>query len=773
MVKIFVPEHNHELATGNQIAFVYAHRHVSDAALALTNTMTRVSIRPCHTYEYMVEQAGGYSVVGFTMKDLYNKLDQQRRTSLFESDSKGALSYMRALAAKDPHFICRFTTDLEDSTYKTNKPLVMFVGSNNHRGSIIFGAALISDETEETYTWLLRTFLESMNGKMAKAVLTDSDEAMRKAIETVMPEARHRLCIWHIGKNAFTHLKSEEKLKAFNRCVRKNQTVEQFERLWQEMIDELDLHDDIWIRNMYEKRDKFCQAFIGDIFMAGMRSTQMCEGMNKEFKRVLSKGKSLVELVALVYRLLMKLRHNQERDEFIYMNSFPGAVTHLVDLEIQASSIFTHDVFKWIVREIKKKSFNTLKQGAECHEDGSRVYKLSVYKRPEFDHTVVLGAVTHLVDLEIQASSIFTHDVFKWIVREIKKESFITLKQGAECHEDGSRVYKVSVHKRPEFDHTIVYHPEKETDSAKDSIMLCSCRINVSVRGSTMSSHVHGDEKEHIFELHKSLIVKRWSKDARTVCEIPYPDQSMPREALEVSKYGALTAECNRLCFYASKTDAGYNLLQKEISRLSSIVEGFAKEKEKVQAPATPSNMKGNVVRDPIPVRTKGREKMTRRLRLPDNRLLVVIAKVLDTTVKHVMLGRRKKKLRRAMKMMNETLTLVLQLQHLERDPMVIANDLDTILKHVMLGKRKKKLRRQTKMLREQYRALCTNSERSLSALWGKLAAEILMQNWDIALEELNRLKEIIDSKNFSSPLIQEFLTCVYVNYGMCLCDIE
>ncbi|KAK4783572.1 hypothetical protein SAY86_007946 [Trapa natans] len=54
-----------------------------------------------------------------------------------------------------------------------------------------------------------------------------------------------------------------------------------------------------------------------------------------------------------------------------------------------------------------------------------------------------------------------------------------------------------------------------------------------------------------------------------------------------------------------------------------------------------------------------------------------------------------------------------------------------------------------------EYRALCTNSERSLSALWGKLAAEILMQNWDTAFEELNRLKEIIDSKNFASPLNQ------------------
>ncbi|KAL3819759.1 hypothetical protein ACJIZ3_005664 [Penstemon smallii] len=54
-----------------------------------------------------------------------------------------------------------------------------------------------------------------------------------------------------------------------------------------------------------------------------------------------------------------------------------------------------------------------------------------------------------------------------------------------------------------------------------------------------------------------------------------------------------------------------------------------------------------------------------------------------------------------------------------------------------------------------QYRALSTNSERSLSALWGKLAAEILMQNWGDALEELNRVKDIIDSKNFSSPLNQ------------------
>ncbi|KAJ7534811.1 hypothetical protein O6H91_12G004600 [Diphasiastrum complanatum] len=53
-----------------------------------------------------------------------------------------------------------------------------------------------------------------------------------------------------------------------------------------------------------------------------------------------------------------------------------------------------------------------------------------------------------------------------------------------------------------------------------------------------------------------------------------------------------------------------------------------------------------------------------------------------------------------------------------------------------------------------QYRTLCTNVDRSFSALWGKLAAEILMQNWDVAVEELNRLKETIDSRP-DSPLTQ------------------
>jgi translation initiation factor 3 subunit E len=52
------------------------------------------------------------------------------------------------------------------------------------------------------------------------------------------------------------------------------------------------------------------------------------------------------------------------------------------------------------------------------------------------------------------------------------------------------------------------------------------------------------------------------------------------------------------------------------------------------------------------------------------------------------------------------------------------------------------------------YRLLGTNQENLFACLWGKLAAEILIENWDVALEDLARLREAIESKA-STPLEQ------------------
>uniref|UniRef100_A0A8C6SSL4 Eukaryotic translation initiation factor 3 subunit E n=1 Tax=Neogobius melanostomus TaxID=47308 RepID=A0A8C6SSL4_9GOBI len=52
------------------------------------------------------------------------------------------------------------------------------------------------------------------------------------------------------------------------------------------------------------------------------------------------------------------------------------------------------------------------------------------------------------------------------------------------------------------------------------------------------------------------------------------------------------------------------------------------------------------------------------------------------------------------------------------------------------------------------FRVLVPATDRNaLSSLWGKLASEILMQNWDAAMEDLTRLRETIDNNTVSSPL--------------------
>ena len=51
------------------------------------------------------------------------------------------------------------------------------------------------------------------------------------------------------------------------------------------------------------------------------------------------------------------------------------------------------------------------------------------------------------------------------------------------------------------------------------------------------------------------------------------------------------------------------------------------------------------------------------------------------------------------------------------------------------------------------FRVLSTDNDLNTSAHWGKLASDILTGKWDVALEELNTLRDVIDSRSPSSLL--------------------
>ena len=69
-----------------------------------------------------------------------------------------------------------------DTTYRRNaykKPLVVLVSVNHHHQTVVFGCALLMDESIATYEWVFETFLIAMMNKKPIYVVTDGNKAMR------------------------------------------------------------------------------------------------------------------------------------------------------------------------------------------------------------------------------------------------------------------------------------------------------------------------------------------------------------------------------------------------------------------------------------------------------------------------------------------------------------------------------------------------------------------------------------------------------------------
>jgi hypothetical protein len=93
------------------------------------------------------------------------------------------------LCASFVHFVFSFC--------RYDMVFVPFTGIDNHNRNITLGAALLGSETADSYRWLLRKYVEAF-GFAPKVIVTDQDPAMKRAILDVLPNSRHRLCMWHI-----------------------------------------------------------------------------------------------------------------------------------------------------------------------------------------------------------------------------------------------------------------------------------------------------------------------------------------------------------------------------------------------------------------------------------------------------------------------------------------------------------------------------------------------------------------------------------------------
>ncbi|KAL6211475.1 hypothetical protein ACLB2K_016701 [Fragaria x ananassa] len=370
------------------------------------------------TYDYLVNQAGGREFVGFMLKDLFNKMDANKKLNAELGDAQAAMNWLKIKGKEDLLFFCRYTKDaggrlanlfwrdhgslmdyeaygdvlIIDSTYKTNiygMPLVLFVGANNHIASVVFACALVSDEKEDTFTWVIEKFPASMKNNHPKSVVTDDDKAMRKVLSNLMPGARLRLCAWHIGRNVCQNVKNEEvQKKKVGKMIYASHTIGEWEEVWQSLIVEYGLENNTWMSSLYAKRERWAEAFCKGHFYGRMCSTQRCEGMNSKLKKRVGRFTRLLDFISRIYRCIDRLSDRAASDKFKSKNHLRKFDTHMKALEEEAFNTFTDDIFLVIKGQIRMESMFFVSNHVVFGDGKNMMFYVSQYDQPTCSWTV-------------------------------------------------------------------------------------------------------------------------------------------------------------------------------------------------------------------------------------------------------------------------------------------------------------------------------------------------------------------------------------------------
>ncbi|XP_058068468.1 protein FAR1-RELATED SEQUENCE 5-like [Magnolia sinica] len=284
-----------------------------------------------------------------------------------------------------------------DTTYRTNQygiPFALFTGVNHHKQPVLFGCALLLDESEASFVWLFNTWVEAMSGQHPFSLITDQDPVIEAAVVKVFPRTRHRFCKRNILRKfseRSSHLEQNQDFVAdFAKCINLTELNDEFESCWKSLIDKYELSDNEWLQLLYKSRDKWVQVYLQDTSFVNISLTRQSAGINSFFDGYMNAHTSLQAFINQCEKFIDSQYEMELEDDFKTSYTKPIMKTGL-PLESQAAEIYTRTIFL----EFQEQLFQSLHHIAEItKEDGPistlRVVEFGAEKRPytvKFDVT--------------------------------------------------------------------------------------------------------------------------------------------------------------------------------------------------------------------------------------------------------------------------------------------------------------------------------------------------------------------------------------------------
>lgn len=380
VVNKFVDEHNHPLACPQNSHMLRSHRKKLPIQRKVFTASDYFGVKAVQLHNSQQEEAHCVEdYTGFTLKNPVNFLKIKRMRDLEKGDAQFLLDFLKAKKSDDPSFFYAVQIDEKDcltncfwadaqsitdyayfgdavtfdTTYRMNKnelPFSAFVGTNHHKQIVIFGSALLLDETTDSYIWLLKTFLAAMNGKQPKTIFTDQCDDISKVVSMTLPDTYHRFCLRHILYNARPHI--GQTFQEFERFFYDVQTEEDFLREWNSLIANSGLLTSSWLKDLYAAREKWALAYLRSSFCSIMATKQWSEYMESLFKFYFDRKLPLSNFIFQYLKALVRIRDGEILEDYESALTKPVLFAD-VPMLIEAAESYTRAIYSDFELEYK------------------------------------------------------------------------------------------------------------------------------------------------------------------------------------------------------------------------------------------------------------------------------------------------------------------------------------------------------------------------------------------------------------------------------------
>ncbi|KAL6582202.1 hypothetical protein OROMI_006216 [Orobanche minor] len=340
------------------------------------------------------------------------------RKRTFGRDAHNILTYFRKMQAENPGFFYAVQLDDDnrlsnvfwadgrsrtayryfgdavvfDTMYRPNQfqvPFAPFTGVNNHGQMVLFGCALLLDESEASFAWVFETWLSAMSNRPPVSITTDQDRAIKAAVHQVFPEACHCICKWHIlreGQERLAHiyLAHPSFYGELYSCINFAETIEDFESSWSSIIDKYDIRKNEWLQAVYSAKKQWAPVYFRDTFFAALSSNH---GVSSFFDGYVNQQTTIPMFFKQYERALESSLEKEIEADYYTICTTPVLKTPS-PMEQQAANLYTKKVFEKFQEELVETFVHTANK-IEGHGTLSK-YRVAKYEHDHKAYIVVL-----------------------------------------------------------------------------------------------------------------------------------------------------------------------------------------------------------------------------------------------------------------------------------------------------------------------------------------------------------------------------------------------